>query len=810
MLPEMLWVRLLAALGVFASCAQAQDDIITSDTFFYGQSEPVYPTPETPAQGAWKDAVIKARKFVSQLTLEEKANLTAGAPSDTGCSGVIPGIPRLRFPGTCVTDAGNGVRNTDFVTSWASGIHVGASWNKDLAYQRAFFMGGEAKAKGVNVLLGPVVGPAGRVLRGGRNWEGFSIDPYLSGRLVYQTVSGIQNAGVSACTKHFIAQEQESHRLPTREGPFAESVSSNVDDRTIHELYLWPFYDAVKAGTGSIMCSYNRLNNSYACANSKAQNGLLKTELGFQGYIMSDWGAQRSGVATALAGLDVAMPDGEGTWGGNLTLAVNNGSVPVSRIDDMVTRVIALWYHLKQDQPDFPAPGIGMPADINAPHKIIDARNVKSKPTAFDGAVEGHVLVKNVNKTLPLDSKKVKMISIFGYSAKAPNVMSPDKPDANMSFSAWTLGTEAANTTEVNLGFFGNFNITYSAIAPNGTLVSGGGSGTTSRSTISTPYDALVAQAQEDGTSLFWDFESFNPSVMTTSDACLVIGNAWATEGNDRPSLRDDFTDGLIENVASQCANTIVIFHNAGVRLVDTFIDHPNVTAVIFAHLPGQDSGKALVSLLYGKSNPSGRLPYTVARNESDYGHVLNPDVTLAPNRFQVYPQSDFTEGTLVDYRHFDAQGITPRFEFGFGLSYTTFRYANLRVAKKAGAAFQAYPRGPVAEGGQADLWDVLATVRADVTNAGAVAGKEVAQLYLGVPGAGAGGDGATPVRQLRGFEKPAIAPGKTATVEFALTRRDLSTWDPAAQKWLLRRGEYAVSVGRSSRDLPLVGKLVI
>lgn len=172
------------------------------------------------------------------MTLEEKVNLTSGVSTDTGCSGVIPAIPRLGFPGLCLADAGNGVRNTDYVNSWPSGIHVGASWNKDLSYDRGYYMGSEAKVKGVNLLLGPVIGPLGRVVEGGRNWEGFSNDPYLSGRLVHETIDGIQTAGVMASAKHFVAQEQETHRLPASITG-AESVSSNVDDRTLHELYLW-------------------------------------------------------------------------------------------------------------------------------------------------------------------------------------------------------------------------------------------------------------------------------------------------------------------------------------------------------------------------------------------------------------------------------------------------------------------------------------------------------------------------------------------------------------------------------------------
>ncbi|KAK7755329.1 hypothetical protein SLS62_002555 [Diatrype stigma] len=772
-----------AALAPLLLEVRAQD-VITDDTFFYGQSEPVYPTPETSELGAWADAVSKAKAFVGQLTLEEKVNLTAGATSQTGCSGFIPNITRLNFPGMCLMDAGNGVRGTDYVNAWPAGLHVGASWNKDLAHQRAHFMGSEAKIKGVNVLLGPFVGPIGRVVRGGRSWEGFSVDPYLTGALVHETVSGTQNAGVITTTK---------------------SVSSNVDDKAMHELYLWPFYDAVKAGTGTVMCSYNRVNNSYGCQNSKTLNGLLKGELGFQGFVVSDWGAQMSGVASALGGLDVAMPNGAGKWAGNLSLAIANGSVPKSRLDDMATRVLASWYQMKQDDQGFPAPGYGMPADLTQPHEVVDARNASAKPTLFDGAVEGHVLVKNANGVLPLDPNRMKLISLFGYSAKAPDYNTPENAEMleNYPFGPWAVGAQAANWSEVNIGWMGNLSIAKSDIAPNGTLVSGGGSGASAQGLISAPYDALVSRCQDDGTALFWDFDSGSPAVNPTSDVCIVFGNVWATEGYDRPTLRDNYTDGLIENVASQCANTIVVFHNAGVRLVDSFIDHPNVTAVIFAHLPGQESGKALVSLLYGDSNPSGRLPYTVARSEADYGQVLAPELALPGERYGLFPQSDFIEGVFIDYRHFDAKNITPRFEFGFGLSYTTFDYSGLS-ASVVSDALQPYPTGLVVEGGQEDLWDVVAVVEASVTNTGGRDGKEVVQLYLGLPGED------TPAKQLRGFEKPLITAGETATVKFELTRRDLSIWDIEAQKWLLQDGSYGVFVGRSSRDLPLIGTLTV
>lgn len=554
------------------------------------------------------------------------------------------------------------------------------------------------------------------------------------------------------------------------------------------------------------MCSYNRVNNSYACANSKTQNGLLKTELGFQGAVTSDWDAMHAGVASALAGMDMVMPNSE-LWGDKLEEAVRNGSIPEERLDDMATRIMASWYQMKQDE-DFPEPGIGMPPDLSKRHDIVDARNTSAQQVLLDGAIEGHVLVKNIRGALPL--REPRMLSVYGYSARNPDQWNY-KPEGGIA--AWTFGGESSYLgRDTSAGFSGETSSDWPQIAPNGTLFSGGGSGAVTPASVSAPFDALTARAYDDNTVLFWDFFSGEPDVGENSDACLVIGNAYASEGYDRSGLHDDYTDGLIRHVADRCNNTIVVFHNAGIRLVDQWIDHANVTAVLFAHLPGEASGRALVSLLYGDSNPSGKLPYTVARNESDYGALLHAD--LPEGRFARFPQSDFvdTDGGLVDYRSFDARNATPRFEFGFGLSYTAFHYSNLRVDRAAGANVDAYPTGAVAEGGQVDLWDVLATVRADVANVGGVDGAEVAQLYLNIPGAGASNatDGGGVVRQLRGFEKPFLNVSESATVAFNLTRRDLSIWDVAAQRWRLQKGNYGVFVGASSRDIPLRGTLTL
>lgn len=307
---------------------------------------------------------------------------------------------------------------------------------------------------------------------------------------------------------------------------------------------------------------------------------------------------------------------------------------------------------------------------------------------------------------------------------------------------------------------------------------------------------AFQQRAKVDGTWINWDLTSSNPDVNAASDACLVFINAIATEGWDREGLHDDFSDGLILNVASKCANTIVIIHAAGIRLVDQWIDHPNVTATVIAHLPGQDSGEALVKLLYGEAVFSGKLPYTLAKNESDYG------VYAACGRGPTNttdPQCDFTEGVYVDYRHFDEKDILPRFEFGYGLSYTTFNYSSLAIEP---LGIKPDAQGSSTPSSDEALWEVITTVNATVTNTGPVAGAEVAQLYLGIPN--------SPPKQLRGFKKINLSPENSTEVVFELTRRDFSVWDVITQGWVVQSGEYAVYVGASSRDIRLDGSITV
>ncbi|KAH7122031.1 glycoside hydrolase superfamily [Dactylonectria estremocensis] len=732
----------------------------------HSRSPDTNPSPPGVGHGIWKSSYEKASALVDQLTLEEKVNITRGFASESNvCAGNTGSIPRLGWPGMCLHDAGNGVRATDFVNAYPSAIHAGAAWDKNQTYWRGFHMGNEFKAKGVNVLLGPNAGPLGRIPLGGRNWEGFSVDPYLSGRLVAETVRGHQDAGVIANVKHFIGNEQETFRRPYFG---VEAISSNIDDRTLHEYYLWPFVDGLHAGAASVMCSYNRINGTYGCENEKLMNGILKTELSFSGFVLLDWNAQHN-LQSANSGLDMVMPRG-GFWGQNLTDAVLNHTISEQRVSDMATRILAAWYLVGQDE-DFPTPGVGM-KNLTQFHKKVDGRVPESKPVLLQGAIAGHVLVKNENAALPFTTKP-QMLSVFGYDASVPETKNTDVLFQLGYMSSPEMGQAVLGTEQH-----------FDQAARGGTIVSGGRAAAGSPGYISDPLSAIQQRAAIDDTWINWDLSSFDPDVNGASDACLIFINAMATEGWDRDGLRDDYSDGLILNVASKCANTIVVIHAAGIRLVDQWIEHPNITAAIIAHLPGQDSGAALVQLLYGEAGFSGKLPYTLARNESDYsvyGPCKRRDID------DLDPQCDFSEGVYLDYRAFDKQGLIPRFEFGFGLSYTTFNYSTLSV-RMASDSISAEEID--------DPWKPFAAVRATVQNTGLFDGEEIAQLYLAIPD--------SPPKQLRGFEKVLLQKGEAQDVQFDLFHRDLGVWDVVSQRWKLQSGNYTVFVGASSRDVRL------
>ncbi|RQM04971.1 hypothetical protein DH86_00003692 [Scytalidium sp. 3C] len=779
-----------------------------------GQSPPWYPTPAGGTVMRWMNSYKKAAKMVSQMTLPEKVNITTGTGWQMGLAvgNTAPAV-HVGFPALALQDGPLGLRFADNATAFPAGITVGATWNKDLMYQRGKVHGLEARLKGINVLLGPCVGPLGRMPAGGRNWEGFGSDPYLQGVAAQLTVKGIQEEGVMATIKHFIGNEQEHFRQSWEWG-LPNAMSSNIDDRTLHELYAWPFANAVKAGVASVMCSYQMLNNSYSCGNSKLLNGILKDELGFQGFVQSDWLAQRSGVASALAGLDMSMPGdglrwarGESLWGPELTKAVLNGSLPLPRLNDMVTRIVAAWYQLQQDDetkfdrkgPNFSSwtndeMGIiyaGSPSDqelqvvnkfVNVQGEGADAHSIIARQVA----TEGTVLLKNEDNVLPLSKD--------GWPADDPH---------ELPFRIGIFGEDAGEGKGPNFCPDRGCN--------QGTLGSGWGSGAVEFPYLISPAAALKDAFNKDKVYVT-EFATNSPPLKQTpellqdQDVCIVFVNADAGEGfiayekikgdrNDLYLQKDG--DKLIKQIAEGCGGgngkTVVVIHSVGPVIVDRFINLPGVKAVVMANLPGQESGNAITDILLGNVNPSGKLPYTIGKSLDDYGPGAK--ILYLPNG--VVPQQNFSEGLYIDYRHFDKYDVEPSFEFGFGLSYTTFEYSNVEVISKqpksplpsvpshiipppqfdetipdpSTALFPEgfrrlskviypyiekvseikkgkypYPDGydvkqprsgaGGGEGGNPDLWNTYVSVSVDIKNTGNVVGKEVAQLYLSYPSA--------------------------------------------------------------------------
>ncbi len=430
----------------------------------------------------WTTAYSKAGSAMAKLSQNDKVNLVSGIGWNKGpCVGNTGAVGSIGFPSLCLQDGPLGVRFGTGVTAFTPGIMAAATWDTELMRQRGQYMGAEAKGCGVHVLLGPVGGPLGKHAQGGRNWEGFGPDPYLTGAAMAETIQGMQSAGVQACAKHFILNEQELNR---------ETMSSTVDDRTMHELYLWPFAEAVRAGVASVMCSYNKINGSWACENKRIMTDLLKDELGFQGYVMSDWNAQHTTNGAANGGMDMTMPGSDYSgktilWGPQLNSAINSGSVSKARLDDMARRVLASWYYTGQDG-SYPA--INIKANVQASHKD----NVRAV------ARDGIVLLKNANGALPL--AKPKKLAVIGSSAVVNS-----------------QGMNACKDQGCNTGALGM----------------GWGSGTANYPYFTSPHDALRARAAADGTQITLSSSDSTSSVSAASaaDAALVFITADSGEG---------------------------------------------------------------------------------------------------------------------------------------------------------------------------------------------------------------------------------------------------------------------------------------
>ncbi|KAJ3761700.1 glycoside hydrolase family 3 protein [Lentinula raphanica] len=718
---------------------------------------------------AWQQAHAKAQSQIANYTLEQLITVVSGSTSR--CVGNIQPIDG--WPGLCLNDGPLGVRLADYITAFPPGINTAATFNRSLIRTRGLFMGTEFKGKGVNIALGPMMNML-RVPAAGRNFEGFGADPFLSGEAAYETVLGMQQGGVQACAKHFIDNEQETNRMTS---------SSDVDDRTQHEIYAQPFMRSVMAGVSAVMCSYNLINDTHACQNNLTLNGILKEEFGFQGCKKHclDWGATHS-TLSATAGLDVEMPDSS-FFGNTLATFVNDGSVPLSRVRDMAERVIASWYFLHQDE-DYPAVNFNAnnPGD-EATNEHVNVEDDHSS-VVLDIGRASIVLLKNVRNALPLNKPKSILLagSDAGLGAIGPNEFPNGGGD-------------------------------------DGILAIGGGSGAANLTYLISPLEAIQIRARQDRTTVSWILNDFNlpraGNMAIGTSAALVFVNADSSEGSDRTNLTThNDAEQLILSVAAQNNNTIVVTHSVGPLIIDSWIDHPNITGVLWAGVSAAETGNAITDVLYGAFNPSGRLPYTIARNAADYPASVSTSLEI--------PYSEGRVALLqIDYRAFDAaiqRNITPRYEFGFGLSYTEFKYSGLEIValndsdNAQGDLIRNWEAGNPSPGGfgsSTALWQVLHRPAFQVTfgiqNTGDVSGGEIPQIYIQMPPSSG-----EPPSILKGFSDVFLQPGETKTVTIMLSRHSLSIWDVVAQGWRRPQGTLTVVVGASSRDFRLSGVIPI
>ncbi len=663
--------------------------------------------------------------MISKLTLEQKVELLGGV--DNMFTRPMPVIELPRFK---MSDASVGVRTWGPTTAYAGGAALAATWDTDFARKLGESLGRDARARSVNFLLGPGVNIA-RSPVSGRNFEYLSEDPFLNAALVVPYIEGVQSEGVVATVKHFALNDQEFNR---------HNANVEIDDRTMREIYLPAFEAAVtKAHVDAVMDSYNLVDGVHATQNDFLNLKLLKGEWGFQSVLMSDWDATYDGVAAVNNGLDLEMPSPKFMNAKNLIPAVQNGQVKESTIDEHLLRIFRteLRYGFT-DRPQFD------PAD--------STYSVADRAIALEGALESITLLKNEGNLLPLDPAKIKNIAIIGPDAY-PAVTGGGGSSEAQAFAPVSILTGIANLLGPNAHVF------YSPGMPDSP-------------------DQMKAIANADVVVVSVGFDAKTEH-----------------EGADRTFTLPPGQDALVEAVVAANPRTIVTLTGGGGMDTSRWLD--KVPVLLHTWYPGQEGGTAVAQILFGQHDPEGKLPVSFDRSWDDnpsakwyYGdpkdnttlHTIGADGKPLDYTIE---QIKYGDKLMVGYRYWTTTGKHPLFPFGFGLSYTTFKFTNLKVPSSAKS------------GSTVD-------VSFDVTNTGSVAGAEVAQLYVSDPSAQVD----RPERELKGFAKVRLDPGETHNVTISLDARSFSYWDKPAQEWIVDPGKFVIRVGDSSENTPLTADI--
>ncbi|HUD23202.1 MAG TPA: glycoside hydrolase family 3 C-terminal domain-containing protein [Acidobacteriaceae bacterium] len=716
-----------------------------------GSAAPAAQTaPPQPWMNASLDPDMRADLMIHEMTLDEKIQLVHGAgwgvlrpgspvaAGHNGGAGFVPGIPRLHLPDINLADSAVGVRmaapQSRYATLLPSVIGLAASWDPDAAFLYGSVIGRELRAQGYNMSIGGGMDLI-REPRNGRNFEYASEDPILAGTMVGQIARGVQSNHVMGDIKHYAVNDQETGR---------NILNAVLDKRALRETDLLAFQIAITAAhPAGVMCSYNHINGDYACENDYTLNQVLKKDWGFQGFVLSDWGGTHSTVKAALAGLDMDQPGDDNFFSDPLKKAVQDGTVSQTRLDEMVHRIVrSMFVNGVIDQPPL--------------RTVVDP--FRGRDDAQKIEEESLVLLQNTGSMMPLSAAKTKSIAVIGGHADVAVLSGGgsaqvDSPGGN------AIDPKPGSSPWGKAIYF-----------------------------PSSPMRYIREQALP-GTKITYD-EGTDPAqaakAAASAQIAIVFVTQWMTEGQDSATLSlPDKQDDLVAAVAAANPNTIVVLENGGP------VNMPwagRVKGIVESWYPGIGGGEAIANILFGRVNPSGKLPVTFAASDDQLPHpkvtgltertgnnadaVTRTQPRQRPTEFDV----DYNvEGMAVGYRWFQEKNLKPQFAFGFGLSYTRFAYSNLKVDAEA------------------------KSVSFDLRNAGTQAGDEIAEVYVTLP-TSAG----EPFRKLAGFKRVSLAAGASQTVQVALDPLYLSIYSPDTDKWSRPPGEFLIEVGGSSAELPL------
>ncbi len=692
----------------------------------------------------------KIRSMVSKMTLEEKVGLL-----HANSKFYVSGVPRLGIPEWALSDGPHGVRaeinrhnwfyagwTNDSSTCFPPGTALAASWNPALAHERGIVLGEEARFRKKDVLLGPGI----NIIRSplcGRNFEYLSEDPFLISAMAVPYIKALQSKDVAASVKHYLANNQEENRF---------KVNVSVSERALREIYLPGFKAAITdAGALTVMAAYNKFRGEWCSENEYLDRQILRQELGFTGVLMTDWDAAHSTIKAALAGLDLEMGTdkadyNEWYFANPLIRAIKEGKVPLAVLDEKVTNVLRVMMKTKMLGDKTREQG----SMNTAEHQL----------AAYHSAAEAVVLLQNENKLLPIDFTKLKSIAVIGDNATRKHTSGGLSSEIKPLYEITPL--EALTKKfgkEVKINFARGYE-------KQSTFKEGSNAGQSNTKAVDWK---LIEEAVE---------------AAKNSDVALIFGGLnhdFDTESFDRQDMKFPYgQETLIREVVKANPKTVVvIIAGSPLELAGIVSCAPSI---VWAWYGGMEAGNAVVDVLNGKVNPSGKLPFTLPVSlEQSPAHALG---NFPGRNFKV----NYEEDILVGYRWFDTKKIVPQYPFGFGLSYTTFELSGLTTDKEN------YSKEEVIH------------AKFAVKNTGGKFGAEVAQLYVSEPDCTV----MRPNKELKGFEKVFLPPGESKIVELLIKVSDLAYYDEAKKGWTIEPGNFLLHLGNSSGNIVKTTKIVI